>query len=145
VRPQTQDSGYVDFDTIRALARDSYDASDLYGEITRKLAHTDDAHRHLKGSDGEATDADRDLVALLKEFEEYLNTTTARYYSAAERLVTAAKRYDETEEINQGQLDRITRLHEEHDDYKGPGNAAREAHDTDRPGKANETPPADYR
>jgi hypothetical protein len=147
MRQQAQDSGYVDPDVIRALARDSYDASDLYGKITKKyLPDTDDAHRHLTGSDGEATDADRELVALIEEFEQYLNTSTARYYVAAERLVTAAKRYDEAEGMNQDQLERIIDQQDEHKDhYEGSGNPNREARDTDRPGRANEATPEDFK
>jgi hypothetical protein len=131
-QPQGSGSGGFNPSSIHALARDSYRASDIYSKITKKLAGTDDAHRHLTNSDGEATAADREVVEILNEFESYLKTSTARYYECGERLVKAAKNYHDTEEGNQEDIDAILDLQGDAD-YDGPGKAGKEAEETKRP------------
>ena len=154
-KPQGSDGSYFIADTIWALVHDSYEASEEYGRITKKLADTDEVHRHLTNSDGDPTEGDTALVKLLHEYEQYLKTSTARYYVAAERLAAAANRYEETEALNKHEIDRVHDIgdvQDDHHDYagdgkagSGAGRAGSEAEGTNRPPGSNEKESAKWR
>ncbi len=92
----------VDFGTVKDLARKCYDIAEQYSTIMRKIPLTDDARPHLADQNGEATAGDVDVIAMLDEFYEYLTTTTARYYLAAEKVEDSAKAYAEQEDESAG-------------------------------------------
>lgn len=139
----------VSISDVMELASKSYQASEMYDQLRRRLADTDEARGHLTDDNGEPTVADREIIALLDEFEEYLVTTTARYYLAGDQIEAAARTYEETEDLNAGQLDELndwrTDLREFDrlardglGDYEGPGDPGEAAEDTDRPDYAND-------
>jgi hypothetical protein len=131
---------FVRIETVMEMATTSYEVSEMYAEVTRELRKTEPARGHLADKDGEATAADRAVLDLLDEFEDYLTTTTARYHLTGAQLQTAAERYAETENVNAARLQTILDSIEAAGlgDYEGEGNADRQARDTDRPDEAND-------
>jgi hypothetical protein len=139
----------VSISDVMSLATNSYKASEMYDQIRRRLADTDEARSHLSDQDVEPTVADREIIALLDEFEGYLTTTAARYYLTGDQIEEAARSYEEAEGLNAGQFDELNDWRADIrdftditpdglGDYEGPGDPGEAAEDTDRPDDAND-------
>ncbi|EIE98460.1 hypothetical protein [Saccharomonospora glauca] len=134
-------SGYtVDIETVMQLARTNYEIAEQYAEVTKKLARTDDARAHLTNRHGYATVADEEIIRLLDEFENYLKTTTARYYLTAEQLEKAAERYVQQENEQRDEYNRWRESFERNGvgDYDLQWDPDKVAGDTKRPEEATD-------
>lgn len=65
------------------------------------------AEGNLAGKDGAAIPADKDLMAICREFQEYLATTASRYFVARDQIAAAAADYDDADGLTKGDFERV--------------------------------------
>lgn len=93
--------------TIMAISKTCYELSGDYSGLLRSMSGLAGYDRHLTGSDGAKTAGDLALLDLRDEVEEFLKTTSARYYLAGEQTYEAARDYARTDEERQATFDEI--------------------------------------
>ncbi|GAA2137202.1 hypothetical protein [Glycomyces algeriensis] len=93
------------------------------------------AEGNLAGKDGNAIPADKDLMALCREFQEYMATTASRYFVARDQIAAAAKDYDDADGLTKDDFERVMANMETKTavDYKPTLAYTAEADDTVRP------------
>lgn len=127
--------GYsLTIDTIMGMAQTCYDVAEQYSGITSRLARIDVA-AHLTDERGEPTEADREILSHLQEFENYLRTTTSRYTLAADNLAASARTYVEVEDVGRDTFESY-----DIDEFDTQWDTERGAQDTHRPDVANDRP-----
>jgi hypothetical protein len=93
--------------TIMAISKTCYGLSGDHSGLLRSMSGLAGYDRHLTGSDGAKTAGDLALLDLRDEVEEFLKTTSARYYLAGEQTYEAARDYARTDEERQATFDEI--------------------------------------
>ncbi|MBK1787197.1 hypothetical protein [Prauserella cavernicola] len=107
--------------TIERLAASCFAASEEYEHVIKAAIATDDADPHLKGINNTEQSGDVKLKDTRDTFVGFLQTTCARYREAGDRLMDAAREYDNSETTN---ADILNAIHKELDfngDHAGTG------------------------
>jgi hypothetical protein len=89
------DDGYnVNTGTVMNLARGCAWAGQDYERLLGMFGPIPSARGHLSDKNGKERESDKDVLALVEEFRGYLETTSARYFAARDRIADAAKAYE---------------------------------------------------
>lgn len=106
---------------VERLAEGCFAASEEYEQLIRIAVGTDDADSHLKGINNVEQVGDVKLKDTRDTFVGFLQTTCARYREAGDRLLDAARAYDNAETTNTEILEAIEKETDFNGDRPGAG------------------------